>query len=121
MQNLDLTRWLEMVWDALKAQDEVTRNHLLHAADLFLQDENQEADSETACGSADKGCLRASEELSEPKEQPRGSLFPRGPQDLAESGRVRFGLYARNAARIEVTTPLPSCCCPDIPLSRVAI
>jgi hypothetical protein len=36
-----------MVWDALKAQDEVTRNHLLHAADLFLQDENQEADSET--------------------------------------------------------------------------
>jgi hypothetical protein len=44
MQNLDLARWLEMVWDALKAQDEVTRNHLLHAADLFLQDENQEVD-----------------------------------------------------------------------------
>jgi hypothetical protein len=33
----------------LKAQDEVTRNHLLHAADLFLQDENQEADSAPAC------------------------------------------------------------------------
>jgi hypothetical protein len=44
MQNLDLTKWLEMVWDALKAQDEVTRNHLLHAADLYLQDENQEVD-----------------------------------------------------------------------------
>jgi hypothetical protein len=49
MQNLDLTKWLEMVWGALKAQDEVTRNHLLHAADMFLQDENQEADSAPAC------------------------------------------------------------------------
>jgi len=44
MQNLDLTKWLEMVWEALKPQDEVTRNHLLHAADLYLQDENQEVD-----------------------------------------------------------------------------
>jgi hypothetical protein len=49
MQNLDLTKWLEMVWDAPKAQDEVTRNHLLHAADMFLQDENQEADSAKVC------------------------------------------------------------------------
>jgi hypothetical protein len=35
MQNLDPTKWLEMVWNALNEQDDVKRNHLLHAADLF--------------------------------------------------------------------------------------
>jgi hypothetical protein len=45
MQNPDLTKWLEMVWDALNEQDEMRRDHLLHAADMFLQDENQEPDS----------------------------------------------------------------------------
>lgn len=37
MQKLDLTKWLEMVWDALKQQDELRRNHLLRVADGFLQ------------------------------------------------------------------------------------
>ena len=45
MQNLDLTKWLEMVWGALDEQDELKRDRLLHAADMFLQDENQDADS----------------------------------------------------------------------------
>jgi hypothetical protein len=45
MQNLDLTKWLEMVWAALKEQDERKRDHLLHAADAFLQNDNQLPDS----------------------------------------------------------------------------
>ncbi len=45
MQNPDLTRWLEMVWDALAEHDELKRDRLLHAADAFLQSNNQEPDS----------------------------------------------------------------------------
>ena len=45
MQNPDLTRWLEMVWDALQEEDERKRTGLLHAADAFLQSEDQEPDS----------------------------------------------------------------------------
>ena len=45
MQNLDLTKLLEMVWAALKEQDERKRDHLLHAADAFLQNDNQLPDS----------------------------------------------------------------------------
>jgi len=45
MQNLDLTRWLEMVWDALDEQDELKRDHLLNAADMFLQSDTQETES----------------------------------------------------------------------------
>jgi len=37
MQKLDLTKWLEMVWRALKEPDELKRNRLLRAADRFLQ------------------------------------------------------------------------------------
>lgn len=37
MPNPDLTRWLEMVWDALNEEDERKRDSLLHAADSFLQ------------------------------------------------------------------------------------
>ena len=44
MQNPDLTRWLEMVWDALHEEDERKRAGLLHAADAFLQSD-QEPDS----------------------------------------------------------------------------
>jgi hypothetical protein len=42
MQNLDLTKWLEMVWHALTEPDEMKRGTLLHAAQVFLQEENQE-------------------------------------------------------------------------------
>jgi len=42
MQNLDLTKWLEMVWDALDEQDELKRDHLLNAADNFLQSDTHE-------------------------------------------------------------------------------
>jgi hypothetical protein len=49
MQNLDLTKWLEMVWGALKEQDELKRDHLLHAADAFLQNDNQDHDSALPC------------------------------------------------------------------------
>jgi hypothetical protein len=45
MQNPDLTKWLEMVWDALNEQDELKRDQLLYAADAFLQDDDQEPDS----------------------------------------------------------------------------
>jgi hypothetical protein len=45
MQNPDLPRWLEMVWDALDEQDALKRDHLLNAADAFLQSDNQEPDS----------------------------------------------------------------------------
>jgi hypothetical protein len=45
MQNPDLARWLEMVWDALDEQDALKRDHLLNAADAFLQSDNQEPDS----------------------------------------------------------------------------
>jgi hypothetical protein len=40
MQNLDLTKWLAMVWQALNEPDEVKRNRLLRAADMFLQKDN---------------------------------------------------------------------------------
>jgi hypothetical protein len=50
MQNPDLTKWLEMVWDALNEQDELKRDHLLHAADAFLQSDDQEPDSAVPCG-----------------------------------------------------------------------
>jgi hypothetical protein len=46
MQNPDLTKWLEMVWDALNEQDALKRDHLLHAADAFLQSDDQEDDQE---------------------------------------------------------------------------
>lgn len=45
MQNPDLTRWLEMVWDALAEQDELKRDRLLRAADAFLPTDAQEPDS----------------------------------------------------------------------------
>ena len=45
MQNPDLTTWLEMVWDALNEEDEGKRDGLLHAADAFLQSDNQEPES----------------------------------------------------------------------------
>ena len=47
MRNLDLTKWFEMVWKALREQDELKRDHLLHAADAFLQKDNQDPDSES--------------------------------------------------------------------------
>jgi hypothetical protein len=46
MENLDLAKWLEMVWEALSEQDDVKRDDLLQAAEEFLQTESQEADGE---------------------------------------------------------------------------
>jgi hypothetical protein len=45
MQNLDLTKWLEMVWNALDEQDALKRVHLLNAADAFLQSDPPEPNS----------------------------------------------------------------------------
>jgi hypothetical protein len=45
MQNLNLTRWLKMVREALKEKDDAKRNHLLQAADEFLRSENLEPKS----------------------------------------------------------------------------
>ncbi len=42
MQNPDLTKWLEMVWEALNEHDELKRDHLLHVADAFLQRDTQD-------------------------------------------------------------------------------
>jgi hypothetical protein len=44
MENLDLAKWLEMVWEALSEQDDVKRDDLLQAAEEFLQTEHPEAD-----------------------------------------------------------------------------
>ena len=41
MKNLDLTRWLLKVRDALAEPDETTRNSMLRAADRFLKRNNQ--------------------------------------------------------------------------------
>jgi hypothetical protein len=46
MENLDLAKWLELVWAALSEQDDVKRDDLLQAAEEFLQTESQEADVE---------------------------------------------------------------------------
>lgn len=46
MENLNLTNWLEMVWNALNEPDEVKRDQLLRAADVFLQEDD--ADDEPA-------------------------------------------------------------------------
>jgi hypothetical protein len=46
MENLDLAKWLEMVWEALSEQDDMKRDDLLQAAEEFLQTENPEADVE---------------------------------------------------------------------------
>lgn len=44
MENLNLTDWLEMVWNALNEPDEVKRDQLLRAADVFLQEDDAEDD-----------------------------------------------------------------------------
>jgi hypothetical protein len=54
MQNLRLTKWLEMVWHALKERDEMKRASLLHAADRFLQNPNQDLEAAPPCGGAQK-------------------------------------------------------------------
>ena len=43
MKNPKLTEWLQVVWDALAESDEARRTSMLHAADRFLQkqDNNQ--------------------------------------------------------------------------------
>jgi hypothetical protein len=45
MQNPDLTKWLQMIWDALDEQDELKRDHLLNSADAFLQSDTHAPDS----------------------------------------------------------------------------
>ena len=41
MNNLDLTRWLLKVRNALAEQDEIKRNSMLRAADSFLKGKDQ--------------------------------------------------------------------------------
>ena len=43
MNNLDLTRWLLKVRNALAEQDEIKRNGMLLAADRFLKRTNQQS------------------------------------------------------------------------------
>ena len=43
MNNLELTKWLSKVRDALAEQDEARRNSMLSAADRFLREINQKA------------------------------------------------------------------------------
>jgi hypothetical protein len=42
MKNLQLTKWLQLIWDALAEQDQVKRNHMLKSADVFLKEGNQQ-------------------------------------------------------------------------------
>ena len=41
MKNLELTRWLRLVWDALSEEDEVQRNDMLQNAAVFLNEGDQ--------------------------------------------------------------------------------
>jgi hypothetical protein len=43
MNNLELTKWLVKVRDALAEQDELKRNGMLRAADRFLKGSNQQS------------------------------------------------------------------------------
>ena len=43
MKNLDLTNWLQIVWDALAEQNEVKRNSMLRAAYSFLKGNDQKS------------------------------------------------------------------------------
>ena len=38
MKNLQLTKWLQLVWDALAEPDEVKRNKILQSAGVFLKE-----------------------------------------------------------------------------------
>jgi hypothetical protein len=60
MPNPDLTRWLEMVWDALNEENERKRDALLQAADSFLQIDDQEPDSALLLWTLRKPLLRHS-------------------------------------------------------------
>ena len=42
MKNQKLTEWLQVVWDALAEADEARRNSMLHAADRFLQKQDNQ-------------------------------------------------------------------------------
>ena len=42
MKNAKLTEWLQIVWDALAESDEARRNSMLHAADRFLQKQDNQ-------------------------------------------------------------------------------
>ncbi len=42
MKNLELTKWLQLVWDALAEQDEVKRNDMSQNAAVFLKKGNQQ-------------------------------------------------------------------------------
>jgi hypothetical protein len=42
MKNLQLTKWLQLIWDALAEQDEVKRSHMLKSAAMFLNEGNQQ-------------------------------------------------------------------------------
>ena len=54
MQNLKLTKWLEMVRHALNEGDEMKRASLLRAADRFLQNDGQELEAGPSCVGARK-------------------------------------------------------------------
>jgi len=43
MKNLDLTKWLQTVRDALVEQDQVKRDGMLRAADRLLKGSNQQS------------------------------------------------------------------------------
>jgi hypothetical protein len=42
VKNAKLTAWLQIVWDALAELDEARRNSMLHAADRFLQQQDNQ-------------------------------------------------------------------------------
>ncbi len=43
MNNLKLTKWLQIVWDALREQDDLKRSRMLRVADRLLKASNQQA------------------------------------------------------------------------------
>jgi hypothetical protein len=43
MKNLETTKWLRKVRDALAEEDEVRRSSMLRAADRFLKESNQQS------------------------------------------------------------------------------
>ena len=68
MNNLDLTRWLLKVREALVEQDEVKRNSMFHAADRFLKESNQPSLAFRRAGNGERGKGKSPRPFVQPKQ-----------------------------------------------------
>ena len=98
MNSLELTKWLLKVRDALAEQDEVRRNSMLHAADRFRKESNQQSscafrttrNRERGRGENARQFVQPEQGVVEPRQgiEPK-KLAPHGRDyDLTESGAL---------------------------------